>query len=122
MTTVHATAADWATYIGGTPPANLTQLLRRASLDVDGELLTAMYDDLDEGIAEVLAEATCEQAAHLKSQGAADGLSSGYSNVSIGSVSLARRPGDDATRGTFSSRAFQILQTAGLTGVAPYTG
>jgi hypothetical protein len=123
MTIVHATASDWDTYIGTTRPANLATLLRRASLDVDGELVAAVYRSTDTDVVAALAEATCEQAAWRKTQGAAAGIDAAqYVSVSAGSISLARRAGDDATRDTFSPQAFQVLQSAGLTGQAPSTG
>jgi hypothetical protein len=123
MTIVHATASDWDTYIGTTRPANLATLLRRASLDVDGELVAAVYRSTDTRVVAALAEATCEQAAWRKTQGAAAGIDAAqYVSVSAGSISLARRAGDDATRDTFSPQAFQVLQSAGLTGQAPSTG
>jgi hypothetical protein len=123
MTIVHATASDWDTYIGTTRPANLATLLRRASLDVDGELVAAVYRSTDTDVVAALAEATCEQAAWRKTQGAAAGIDAAqYVSVSAGSISLSRRAGDDATRDTFSPQAFQVLQSAGLTGQAPSTG
>jgi hypothetical protein len=123
MTIVHATASDWDTYIGTTRPANLATLLRRASLDVDGELVAAVYRSTDTDVVAALAEATCEQAAWRKMQGAAAGIDAAqYVSVSAGSISLSRRAGDDATRDTFSPQAFQVLQSAGLTGQAPSTG
>jgi hypothetical protein len=123
MTIVHATASDWDTYIGTTRPATLATLLRRASLDVDGELVAAVYRSTDTDVVTALAEATCEQAAWRKTQGAAAGIDAAqYVSVSAGSISLSRRAGDDATRDTFSPQAFQVLQSAGLTGQAPSTG
>jgi hypothetical protein len=123
MTIVHATASDWDTYIGTARPTNLTALLRRASLDVDGELVAAVYYSTDADVRAALAEATCEQAVWRKTQGMSSGIdASTYSAVAIGSVSLARRASDDATRGSFSPQAFQVLQNAGLTGQAPSTG
>jgi len=122
MTIVHATASDWDTYIGTARPPNLTALLRRAALDVDGELVAAVYRSADADVIAALAEATCEQAAFLKSQGAGDGQRTPYSSVSIGSVALSKNKITDDSVGTFSTRAFQILQSAGLTGQAPSTG
>jgi hypothetical protein len=122
MTIVHATASDWDTYIGTTRPANLAALLRRASLDVDGELVAAVYRSTDTDVVAALAEATCEQAAFLRSQGTGDGQRTPYSVVSIGSVALSKNKITDDSVGTFSTHAFQVLQSAGLTGQAPSTG
>jgi len=66
---VYATPQQLAEWIGAEPPADAAQLLRSASLLIDRELLTAVYptttDGLprDEGVAQVLADAVCAQAA-----------------------------------------------------------
>jgi len=121
MTAVHATAADWATYIGTTQPAGLTMLLRRASLDVDRALVSAIYDDTDADLLAALAEATCEQADALRAGGATYGNPNPYQSVSAGSISLSRTSrSSDGTE--LSPRAWQILCGAGLTGGAPSIG
>ena len=122
MTTVHADGDDWDRYIGTTRPSNLNALLRRATLDINSLLIAAVYDSTDADTLAALAEAACEQADFLRSQGAADGQRSPYSTMSIGSVSLGKNKITDDSVGTFSSRAFQILADAGLTGSAPTTG
>lgn len=118
---LHATSADYARYIGGTLPDNLQQLLRRASLDVDKQLLGASYDDDDADVLAALAQATCEQVAYCLSQGWTDGIPAGYDEVSIGSVRLKRGSGaaGEARPAPFGTEAYTILQLAGLTGHAP---
>jgi hypothetical protein len=128
MTTSHATADDWATYIGTAAPASLTALLRRATLDVNRALVSAVYDDTDTDMLAALAEATCEQADALRASGTSDGNPNPYQSVSAGSIRLARAAsgksgtsqGSDGTE--LSPRAWQILCDAGLTGGAPSIG
>jgi hypothetical protein len=119
--TAHADADDWDTYIGTARPSTLTALLRRASLDVNGELVSAVYDVTDSDVLAALAEATCEQAAFLLANMAADGIQSVFSAVSIGGVALSRNK-ITLPPAQFSQQAYQVLQDAGLTGGAPSTG
>lgn len=122
----HATAGDWATYIGTTEPAAISQLLANASLDIDGALIGSWYDATDADVLAALAEATCRQAAALAGSGAADGIPSPYQSVSAGSITLTRgsaAAGRGPLTGTeLSPRAWQVLQNAGLIGHAVSTG
>lgn len=110
----------------GPRPDSLAQLLVRASRDVDRTLLTAVYDITDAATLTALKEATVEQAAWRIENGQETGINAGYHSVQIGSVNLTRGytgQGSAAVVGTeFSPQAFVILQLAGLTGHAPYTG
>jgi hypothetical protein len=123
----HATTADYARYIGKVPPGNLAYLLRKASHEVDRTILSTQYDAADATVLATLAEATCWQVDFWLINGWTDGQPPVYDSVSIGSVSLTRSsqgaisgPGNGQAR--LGADAWQVLQTAGLTGGAPWTG
>lgn len=123
----HATSGDYATLIGGTIPAKINSLLRRASRDVDRALLSAVYDPADADVLAALKEATCERVNWYLAQGWADGVPVTYQSVSIGSISLTRSytgaGGDASARAAdLDMQTWLILQLAGLTGMAPQTG
>jgi hypothetical protein len=120
----YATVAQWIDYTGETPPANAALLLRRASRDIDGVLIAATYDAADADVILALQQATIEQALYGLDQGWENGIPGGYQSVSIGSVSLSRgaSAGGTSTPAEISGQAFTILQLAGLTGMAPWTG
>lgn len=70
MSLVYATSADFTTWTGnGSPPTNITSLLRSASLLVTEETVTAYYTVDDTGIPtdatvlQAFTDATCAQAA-----------------------------------------------------------
>lgn len=129
----HATTAQFYAYTGddGPRPAALSLLLRRASLDVNRVLVTAVYtltdadpNDAMRTIADVLADATCEQACYRIENGQESGINAGYHSVAIGSVNLTRGytgAGSGAEGDKFSPQAWQILVDAGLTAQPAYT-
>lgn len=129
MVGVYATPAQYATYVGGALPANLGRLLRRASQDVDADLITAIYDITDAVVLAALAEATCEQVADWLDKGWLGGAALPVNSVKIGSVQLTGLLGGSAQGGSavgvsgqrLCPRAYGVLQRAGLTGQPPGT-
>lgn len=130
MVGVYATPAQYAGFIGGTLPANLVRLLRRASQDVDADLITAIYTTDDAAVLAALAEATCEQVADWLDKGWTSGAALPVSDVKIGSVQLSGLLGGTSVRGGGYSipqgqrlcpRAYGVLQRAGMTGQPPGT-
>lgn len=129
MIGVYATPAQYALYIGGTLPANLIRLLRMASQDVDADLITAVYNVTDATAIAALAEATCEQVSYFLAQGWTSGNPLPVTDVQIGSVQLTGLMGGSKRQGgatlapgqRLGTRAFGVLQRAGLTGQPPNT-
>lgn len=123
----YATLSDWegSDFTDGPVPGDALKLIARASLAVDGLLLTAVYDTDDEGyptapaIVEALREATLAQAAFWVETGDSTGASDSGGSMSIGSVSLggSRAPVTTAVEREASRKspvAEQILANAGL--------
>jgi hypothetical protein len=131
--TIYATSTDYEELVGAAP-AGIDALLRRASRDIDRALASAVYDTSDgvlapaggELLADVLMEATCEQAAWHVSQGRPAGIATGASSVSIGSASVtyagsAAGGGGSALEPQWlAEQAYAVLQRAGLTAAAPF--
>lgn len=127
--TSYATPAQWAAYPGvsaGDVPANAALLLLRASRQIDALLISATYPVADAIAVDALQRAAIEQAMYGIEQGWTNGVPGGYASVAIGSVKLDRGPGGGVSdRGAVpevGTQAFTILQLAGLTGMAPWTG
>lgn len=129
MVGVYATPSQYASYVGGTLPANLGRLLRKASQDVDADLLAAVYDITDPVILAALAEATCEQVAYFLDNGWTGGAALPFANVSIGSAQISGLIGGASSGGgrtggagqRLGPTAFGVLQRAGMTGQPPGT-
>lgn len=129
----YATPADLAALLApAAAPANAERLLTRASRVIDTAIKCAVYDvdsdgdPTDPAIIAALRDATCEQAAYWIESGADEGLPSGYSSVSIGSVSLSGGPGAAAgppgtLTGALAGQARAILDEAGLLGNEPWS-
>lgn len=121
----YATPAEWTEYTGRTAPTDATLRLRRASRNVDEELIGAVYDYSDPYVSAALRDATIEQADSLRGSAYPGGLPSAYGDVAIGSVRLGGRSaastGAAPGKVPFSQLARVILQTAGLTGMAVST-
>lgn len=125
----YATTADYATWLRTAPPAGARRALTEASRKVDEMVVTAYYDTTTAGlptdpdIAAAMRDATCAQAEYERAGGDTNGVGAavGFGSVSIGSVSLGARAGATAgtSAGRYSSKAFTILQRAGLTANGP---
>jgi len=127
----YATPEELGEFLAPKPaPPDAARLLDRASRDVDGALLCAVYDVDDTGmptdpaVAQALKTATLEQAAWRLRMG--DGASSAgkWSRVAIGSANLERRTDrtapDEAAVGRLGADASEVLQLAGLLNNGPW--
>lgn len=96
MPRVYATAADYETYTGETPPADIDRLLQAASLMLDTRVLAyCRYDVDDQGapsdsdVAAAVGRAVCAQVFWWGEVGDSTGAAgAGWASVSIGSVNL----------------------------------
>lgn len=100
-------------------------LLTRASRDVDSALLCAVYDPDNPDIQAALRDATCEQVAGMLTSGDRTGTGAAPppSGFTIGKISVQRGgTGGQQTAvrvGRLWPQAWQVLQSAGLTGQGP---
>lgn len=127
----YATVADLEAWLDPTAaPTDAAKRLARASGVVDEMLLTSVYtvDDYgqptDSDVAVALRDATCAQAEYAGATGDPASVgAAGYSQMSIGSVSLTRatRVGGATEPSRYSPTAWSILQRAGLVPAGPYT-
>lgn len=91
---VYATTADYQTWTGTTPPADIASRLSRASRRLDRLLVTAVYDVGDDGaptdtdVAEAFRDAVCALTQSLATAAAND--DGHLTSVSAGSVSMTR--------------------------------
>lgn len=127
-TGMYANTGDYATYTGEAPKAGLPKLLRRATLDVRRQTMTAVYDvdavtklPTDAGLLQALKDAVCEQASYCIDTGRAKGVVTPTSSFTLGKLSASKggSSGSTASGPNFSPHAFQILNDAGLTGAGP---
>lgn len=125
----YATEQDYVDWSGKAAPADISVRLRRASLNVDSELLAEVYDLTDPYVVLAMNQATCEQVDYLRTLGYPGGAPVGVVSAKIGSVDIKRGgsgsldPSLGGTTVPFSPVAFTILQTAGmLNGTPPRTG
>ena len=127
---IYATPAELADFTGEDAPANASALLRRASLLIDGLIITARDDTDDEGyptdleVTEALRDATCAQASWFDETGDVSGAAGRFNSLSLGSFSgSGGGTGSGANTSAAESRlapeAVQILQTAGLLNQPP---
>lgn len=123
----YASPSDWADsdFTDDAVPVGARKLLARASLAVDGLLLTAVYDTNDEGyptaprIVEALRDATLAQASFWTETGDSTGAGEAAGSMSIGSVSLGGSQLPNSTRAERETNrtapmAEAILSNAGL--------
>jgi hypothetical protein len=127
MARVYATADDYQTYAGQTPPADIGVKLADASRMLDAEVFRLCYyqADPDTGqptvtaVAEAFRDATCAQAQWWIGLGdslGADGA--GWNEVRIGTV-MMRRPdtaisGADSAAREVAPKAWDALQSPDL--------
>lgn len=130
---VYATPVDLAAYLGAAAPADATRLLARASEAVDDALLTSVYatdvdgypTDTDQREAVRLAAcAIVEWWGDERGTGDETGVSSAWTTVRAGSVSLGRSGGSGGASGgsgstqvrpgTLPPRAYSYLRRSGL--------
>jgi hypothetical protein len=118
----YATTADYANATGAAPPAGARLLLSRASARIDELLVAAVYAVDEDGmptdpaVVEALRDATCAQARYMTATGG-DDAGDGYSQVSIGNVSMSGRMlggTGGSSGGRYSDDTLGILRRAGL--------
>jgi hypothetical protein len=126
---VYATQAEYeASPYGATPaPADITKRLAVASADIDGMILTAVYDvdssDLptDTAIREALRQATIAQAKHTIDRAAATTRTATEVSIGTARVKYGTASGEVVVpEGPLSSEARTILHNAGLTPATVY--
>ncbi|OKI47231.1 hypothetical protein [Micromonospora sp. CB01531] len=106
----------------GRTPVNAQQLLDRASRDVDRALLCTVYDPEAPDVVTALREATLEQVAANLDQGDITGSGgTRRGGFSIGRLAVQASAKDDkpVKIGSLWEQAWDILQSAGLTGHGP---
>lgn len=107
-------------------PDNVNTLLVRASRMIDRVLLTSVYDAADTDVIAALRDACVEQVLGMLAGGdtAGLGLTASISSFSIGKVTAQRTTstssGQVSSTSGIADQAWAILQTAGLTGHAPW--
>lgn len=117
----YATITELNTKLGRTP-VNAQKLLDRASRDVDRALLCAVYDPADPAVVDALREATLEQIAAGLDAGDVTGNGvARRAGFSIGRLAVQAASSDDkpVKIGSLWEQAWDILQSAGLTGHGP---
>lgn len=127
MARIYATSADYQTYTGQIPPADVTQLLARATRMLEARVLRLCWYEVDaDGMptrAAVLAAiqaAVCAQVQWWQEVGdSIGGAGAGWGSVSIGSVSLsgsaAAAGGDDSPARQVAPQVWDELQSPDLT-------
>lgn len=127
---IYATELDLQDFTCEAPPANALALLRRASLVVDGLIVTANYATDDDGyptdldVSDVLRDATCAQASWFDETGDVSGASSRFNSLGLGNFSASGGGTGSGTNTTAAAsriapETVQILQTAGLLNQPP---
>lgn len=122
---MYATSAQLAAHLGAAPPPGSRRLLRRASVEVDQLLRTAVYDVDDTGlptdpaVAQALADAVCAQVEWWGEVGdaAGSGAVAALAGSQIGSVRLGA--GASTTSLAIAPGAHRALQLAGLLNHGP---
>lgn len=119
MGRVYATAADYQTYSGQTPPADIDRQLARASELLDSEvLMTAWYNTdpatglpTDSTVAAAFSQAACAQVEFWDDVGEDVDTSGPVQSVSIGSVSIQYGSGgNQATDAKIGPRVYRALK------------
>lgn len=127
MARVYATSADYQTYTGQTPPADINTRLARASRFLDSQVFRLCWYEVDEdglpanaAVAEAFRDATCAQAEWGVDVGDTTGAAAvGWGSVEIGSVKLGRSvttvTGDDAPGRQIAPAVWDALRSPDLT-------
>jgi hypothetical protein len=123
----YATEAELTAYPVTVPAgASAALLLTRASRDVDRALLCATYDAADADVIAALRDATIEQVAGMIAAGdlTGTGATQPTGGFTIGKLSVQRGGAAGASKQAEKinglwPQAWQVLQTAGLTGQGP---
>lgn len=102
MGRVYATSADYQTYSGQTPPADIDRRLARASELIDSDVTKAAWYDTDDAglptnatVVEAFANATCAQVEFWSQVGEQVDTSGPIQGVSLGGLSIQYGAGDN---------------------------
>lgn len=107
-------------------PANADLLLLRASRMINRALLTSVYDATDADVIAALRDACVEQVLGMLAGGDTGGMgiSTSVGSFQIGKLQVQKRSstatGQAPTTSGIVDQAWAILQSAGLTGHAPW--
>jgi hypothetical protein len=118
MGRVYATSADYQTYSGQTPPADIDRLLARASELLDSEVVKAAWYDTDDAglptnvdVAEAFSEATCAQVEFWGAVGEQVDTSGPIQGVTLGGLSIQYGAGDNRVGATtVGPRVYRALE------------
>lgn len=125
---VYATSAEYETYSGQTPPADIDRLLTDASDLLDTEVLFAAVYDVDTGtnlptdadVAAAFRDAVCAQVQYWQEVGEEIDISGPIQGVSIGSVNIQYGAGSNRVGPTtVAPRVGRILRRPVLGGDPP---
>ncbi|MER7047732.1 hypothetical protein [Streptomyces jumonjinensis] len=127
MARVYATSADYQTYTGQAPPADIGRLLAAASGTLDSRVLRLCRYDVDPDgypthqlVLDALAGAVCAQVEWGEEVGDTTGAAGvGWGNLKIGSVQLGRSvtatTGDDSPGRQIAPKVWDSLRSPDLT-------
>lgn len=130
-TGVYATFAQYQAWSGDrvTPQSRVTPMLQRASEDLDGNLVGAVYPvnaagmPTDPFVINVFMRACCAQCQFLLAGNDPAGIKPLYQSTSMGGVSQTRAAGTTGyALPPLGPRAWQILHTHGALSISPLTG
>jgi hypothetical protein len=121
-----ATLTQYVTFIGGTVPVNIGQLLFRATLQLRPYVAGALYRTDDTAVLLALAQACCLQVAYAQANGWTTGSPGLVQSGQIGSMRIdAPKRNDGSTSAgalpSISPEAAEVLEAAGLLYAAPAT-
>ncbi|MFC9847791.1 hypothetical protein ACFWFF_01575 [Streptomyces sp. NPDC060223] len=127
MARIYAVSADYQSYTGQTPPADIAARLARASRFVESSVFRLCWYEVDEdgypsnaAVAEAFAAAVCAQVQWWAETGDELGTAAQWGSVKIGSVSLSgpgSSSGSTAAVGgrTVADTVLEALRTPDLT-------
>lgn len=112
----YATSADYQSYTGQTPPADIEARLGRASRFLDSDVFRLCWFEADEDgypsnevVRQAFADAVCAQVAWWSETGDELGVAGRWDSVKLGSLSLSR--GSSSGSGS-SSSGREVAETA----------
>lgn len=121
----YATSADYQSYTGQTPPADIEARLGRASRFLDSDVFRLCWFEADEDgypanaiVAEAFAAAVCAQVQWWAETGDELGAAGQWDSVKLGSLSLSRGSsgsGSSSSGRTVAETAMEALRSPDLT-------
>ncbi|WP_328846120.1 hypothetical protein [Streptomyces sp. NBC_00258] len=124
----YATSADYQSYTGQTPPADIEARLGRASRFLDSDVFRLCWYEVDEDgypsnavVRQAFADAVCAQVQWWAETGDELGVAGRWDSVKLGSLSLSRGSSSGSSSGSASSgrevaeTAMEVLRSPDLT-------